>query len=315
MGRYIDILKCCTEIGSSLATLRWFKLGCALYRLKFLRAGMTDHFITVENGRVHYWTGGSGDVLVMIHGFGVDAVLNWPNQVGPMAKKYFLVIPDLIWFGESASDTKDYTPDFQAQTIEQLLRSQDIEKFHLMGHSYGGLVSGLLAAKHSDRVQKLIIVDSPTIFDVVTEDEHQRTLNRLNVDNTVELLIPKSTADLRRILEMAYYKPPRIPGFVLKDVLQNYRRNVEQRTAMIDYLEDDWKDVFHRGYQIEQKTLVVWGAHDALIPLEAGKRVVQTIGANAHSRVIQDSGHAPNLEKPKEFNQIVLDFLSEMTKP
>jgi pimeloyl-ACP methyl ester carboxylesterase len=314
MGKYIGILKCCIEIGSSLATLRWFKLGCSLYRLKFLRAGMTEHFITVENGRVHYWTGGSGDVLVMIHGFGVDAVLNWPNQVGPMAKEYFLVIPDLIWFGESASDTKDYTPDFQAQTIEQLLRSQDIEKFHLMGHSYGGIVSGLLAAMFPDHVQKLVIVDSPAILDVVTEEEHQQTLDRLQVDSTVELLIPKSTADLRRILEMAYYKPPRVPGFVLKDLLPNYRRNVEQRTAMVDYLENDWKDVFHKGYQIEQKTLVVWGAHDVLILLKAGERVASAIGANAHLRVIQNSGHAPNLEKPKEFNRIVLDFLAKMTK-
>ena len=48
--------------------------------------------------------------------------------------------------------------------------------------------------------------------------------------------------------------------------------------------------------------------------METGKRAVQTIGANAHIRVIQDSGHAPNLEKPKGFNRIVLDFLANMMK-
>ena len=57
-----------------------------------------------------------------------------------------------------------------------------------------------------------------------------------------------------------------------------------------------------------QPTLVVWGAGDQVFPLALGQRLATA--AQADLRVIPDARHAPNLEHPRQFSRIVIDFLS-----
>lgn len=312
MSKYTLMLKAFVKMTGYIAIQRWWELSRLRCKFKFFHAGLTEHFMNIENGKVHYWVGGKGPPLVMIHGYGSEGILNWYRQVSAMAKEYSLVVPDMMWFGESSSDKEDYTIDFQAQAVIQLLEALGISRFHLMGHSHGGIVSAMLATMLPDRVQKIIIVDSPAVPTPVTEEERARVRREHGIESAVDLLLPETVADMRRIIALGYHNPPRVPSFILKAAPPYFRRNLKQRMGMANYIEDNVDNYFdNTGYNIRQEALVVWGIHDTLLPVEVGERIVSAIGDNAQLRIIQDTGHGPNLEKPKEFNRIVLDFLRE----
>jgi len=270
---------------------------------------MTEHFAVLENGTVHYWRGGSGDPLVMIHGLGVDGVLNWPNQFGPLAKEYDLIVPDLLWFGESSSDKEDYSYHFQAQTIKRLLDALGIGRFHVMGHSLGGWIAATLAAELGNHVQKLIIVNSPAVPNVMTEEEERRHTD-LTHPGGGNLFLPQTVAEARHLQNLGYHKPPsHIPSFVFKDLIRHFNLRYKERAAVADYMDKNLGGPFLSQEDITQETLIVWGQYDVLFPVELAERVVNALGTKAQLKIVPDAGHAPNLEKPKEFNQIVLDFL------
>ena len=53
--------------------------------------------------------------VVLVHGFAADGIVTWPFQVGALAKKYDLYVPDLLFFGESETKSKDRSPVFQVK--------------------------------------------------------------------------------------------------------------------------------------------------------------------------------------------------------
>ena len=138
--------------------------SCGAYRFndtcivgrKFWCANVTDQTVEVENARVHYWTGGQGEPLVMLQGFGGNARTVWAEQVVDLSDKYTLYAPDLVYFGGSTAKKKNFSIEFQVDTIIQFLDKLNIKKCHLIGVSYGGLVAYMLSAMYPDRVEKLI---------------------------------------------------------------------------------------------------------------------------------------------------------------
>lgn len=297
----------------NIARLKWMKCAKNMYRMKYIRAGMVEHFVKVENGTVHFWTGGEGEPLMMMHGFGTGSEFQLKEQVKPLGKKYFLILPDLMWFGESYSEKEDYSIDFQAETLEQLMDSMSIEKFHLMGLSLGGMVASVMAINNPNRVQKLVIVDSPVAPYLFTMDESLVIAERMSY-SPVDALVPSSLDGVRFLMQFGYHKPPKAPNFVLKDALKYLRQNLKQRIGIAKYIEENAGNLFtNTGYNITQETLVL-GAEYSFMPVEAGKRIAERIGKNATYKMVTDSAHQIMDDNPEEFNQFVLEFLQGTLK-
>jgi pimeloyl-ACP methyl ester carboxylesterase len=115
--------------------------------------------------KIHYHKGGNGPVLLFIHGFALDAMMNWVDQMILFSNQYTVIAPDLLWFGQSNSSKH---PDLSSQreAIERLLKDLNIEKVHVIGQSYGGFIAIDLAIKNPGLVDKLCIANSAvTTFD------------------------------------------------------------------------------------------------------------------------------------------------------
>ncbi len=307
-SKHLNTMKARMSIFTNLARFRWMDSGRELYRMKFIRAGMVEHFVEVENGTIHFWTGGKGEPLVMLHGFGTSALFQYNKQVKSFAREYFLVIPDLLWFGESSSEKEDYSIDFLSQAIHQMLESQKIEQYNLVGLSLGGMVAAMLAINYPDHIKKLVIVDSTVAPYLLTDEETHQMLETIKY-NAVDLLVPKTVDDVRFLMSFGYHKPPRVPSFILKDALRNLRVNFKQRIGTAKYIDDNSLNLFgNSGYNITQETLII-GAEYGLLPKEAGERTAHTIGNNASFKLVKNSAHHIPDDQPKEFNRIVLDFL------
>jgi pimeloyl-ACP methyl ester carboxylesterase len=112
-------------------------------------------------GRLSVQVAGTGPPLLLLHGLGGSGRY-WAG-VGPLLAEFRTIIaPDLAGFGRSDKPRIDYTRDFHVGTIEALLTELQVDGgLDIAGHSMGGILAALFAARHPDRIESLAIVASP----------------------------------------------------------------------------------------------------------------------------------------------------------
>jgi 4,5:9,10-diseco-3-hydroxy-5,9,17-trioxoandrosta-1(10),2-diene-4-oate hydrolase len=95
----------------------------------------------------------------------------------------------------------------------------------------------------------------------------------------------------------------RLPG-AKETLLSVARMGIDVRGQNMRLL----KPLLHRIPEIEAPTLIIWGAQDPVIPVAHAHLAHQMI-KNSQLHILDRCGHVPQIEKPEEFNQLVLDFL------
>lgn len=291
--------------------------GSTLYRMrqnwvdgKYEKAGMTEHTADLPDAKVKYMIGGKGPAVVLLHGFGGNAKIQWYDNVGALAETYRVVMPNLVYFGGSTAKKSDYTLDMQARVIDQLLEHLKIPKAHMVGVSLGGLVAFNVATNHPRRVDKLVLIDSPGA--VFNQADYQRLLESYAAKQLSDVLLPQSPEEVRRIFRIAYYRPPMVPGFLLDDLYEDlFVPQREEQERFAKYLEDNIVPLGKRTYRKHQPTLIVWGDHDILFPIDIAKRLKGWYGDAARLEFVKDTAHMPCLERPREVNRLLLAFFAE----
>ena len=279
----------------------------AFVRRRFRKAGLEERTIDLGEAVVHYWIGGSGPPLVLLHGFGGDATFTWHSQVKALARHHTLLIPDLLWFGESHANSRDFSLDFQARTVLRIANLEEFDRFDIAGISYGGLVAFSLTNHHGARVRRLIMIDSPGA--VYTDRDHQDMLDNFSVDNVAKIVIPEGPDGVRTLLDLAWQRPPPTPRFVLRDVYRNlFSTNLDEKRGMLAWLDEKRQGPHVDDWDIPHRTLVVWGDNDPVFGLGIAQRLVSALPA-AELVVLNNTRHAPNVERPAPFNAAVLAFL------
>ncbi|HQQ64352.1 MAG TPA: alpha/beta hydrolase [Pseudomonadales bacterium] len=122
---------------------------------------MQSHHIRTERLNIHYLEAGSGEPLLLIHG--------WPqtshcwHKVMPELAKYFRVIaPDLRGFGQSEKSGYPFSRSQLAADIASLLDALHIDSAHIAGHDWGGMIAFKFAIDFPQRVKKLCLIDCST---------------------------------------------------------------------------------------------------------------------------------------------------------
>jgi alpha/beta hydrolase fold len=160
----------------------------------------------------------SKPTLVLIHGFGGDAKWQFRNQIGALSRSFNLYIPDLIFFGNSRSDSPNRSVHFQAQCIAQAMKQLRLERYNIAGISYGGFVAyrmGLDVAR--EEVEKIVVLTSG----VCASDERRRELVQREGRDVREILCPQKPEDLRLLVRRSMHRPPVwMPDFYLRDFIE-----------------------------------------------------------------------------------------------
>jgi abhydrolase domain-containing protein 6 len=234
--------------------------------------------------------------VVFVHGFGTEASVNWHAQLPATRRRFSVIAPDLPGFGASERVGDERTIAFQVACLRDLIVQLGCGPIHLVGHSMGGWISLAFAATHPDLVARLVVVDAAGL-----RFEPDLSLQRV--------LLPETAADVRDLIAANFHRPPRLPGFVLRDVLRTCRREVTSRTEILRQLVYGAEFLDERLASIVAPTLIVWGRGDVITPLELGDRLASGI-ADAELIVFDDCAHSPNLERPARFNELLLAFLT-----
>lgn len=155
--------------------------------------------------------------LVFVHGFAAEGIVTWQFQAGNLTKKYSVYVPDLIFFGESTTDNTDRSPTFQAECIMKALNKLGVERFTLVGFSYGGMVAFKMAEMYPQAVDAVVI--SGSIL-AMTDSISDETLHRLGFSSSSELLMPTSVKGLKALQTVAMHRKIWFPDRLHKDYLE-----------------------------------------------------------------------------------------------
>jgi pimeloyl-ACP methyl ester carboxylesterase len=127
-------------------------------------SGMIDesifehHTATVGEVRLHYVTAGSGDAVVLLHGW-PQTWFEWRRIIPALAAKYTVVAPDLRGLGDSSKPQGGYDKRTVADDIYKLVQKLGFERIYLVGHDWGGPTAYAYAVAHPEDVRKLVILD------------------------------------------------------------------------------------------------------------------------------------------------------------
>ncbi|KAG7641210.1 Alpha/Beta hydrolase fold [Arabidopsis suecica] len=246
-------------------------------------------------------------VLLFIHGFAAEGIVTWQFQVGSLAKKYSVYIPDLLFFGGSYSDNADRSPAFQAHCLVKSLRILGIEKFTLVGFSYGGMVAFKIAEEYPEMVQAMVV--SGSIL-AMTDTISESNLNQLGFKSSADLLLPTSVKGLKTLFTLAVHKPMWFPKRLFKDFIEVMITNRKERAELLEALVISNKDVTIPRFQ--QKIHLLWGESDQIFNLEFAKSMKEQLGENATMESIKKAGHLAHLERPCVYNRRLKKFLASV---
>ena len=137
---------------------------------------MSHREITLHDGTCVRLSG-VGPALILLHGVGLNQSI-WAEQVKAFAPTHQIITYDLLGHGRSATASDKAALEDWAHQLEKLVEELKLERFSLLGFSFGGLIAQNFAAKHADRIEKLVLMS--TVYDR-SEAQKASVLSRLEV--------------------------------------------------------------------------------------------------------------------------------------
>ncbi len=256
------------------------------------RAERIDVVVNGVQQTWHVWNRAHTKPLVLLHG-GSGSWTHWVRNIDALSEDHAVWAMDLPGMGDSAlppeaKDADDIAP-WVAQGMAQLLGGQAIP---VMGFSFGGLTAGFVAARHPERVSRLLLVGVPGLglfgdtlpLRGFLPDMDQSQRNAVHHHNLMSIMLAHEASLIDQTLEIQERN-------VVRDRLR--RRRIARSTVMMD-LQTQWRCPVH----------ALWGALDALY-LEnlssAPERLNQCDLRDL--TLLPDTGHWANYENAQAFNE------------
>lgn len=279
----------------------------------------TEHVQTgiaeVNGTTLYYEVAGAGHPFILNHGHLLDR-RSWDDQFAVFAQHYKVVRYDQRGFGDSGQITKGQTYSAR-QDLYELMKFLGTESAYLMGVSGGGALAIDFTLEHPEMVDVLIPVTAGVSGYHPSQEFMQQhpDVVRMFTDLNKAFEQHDTTRAVEISLELWTDGPGRLPGRAdpavrerVREMTQrNWERPDDEAQAETPALPLE-PPAIGRLSEIKVPTLVILGAFDAPNPLEE----LTTQIPGAQKVVMADTAHHPFMEKPTEFNQIVLDFLSSL---
>ena len=237
-------------------------------------------YVQVEGYQTRYEVVGEGEPVVLVHGLS-GSTLWWGRNVPMLAQTYRVYSVDLPGFGAMRSRHRSFVLNKAASWLLQWMEAVGLERVHLIGHSMGGAICLVLAAHHPERVGRLVLA-APALISRISKVQGY--------------FLP--------LLTGARYMSPSFFGILFYDALRAGPLTLIRTTRDL-IAQDTHEDM----KQVKAPTLLIWGDHDTLVPVEIGPIVCDEI-AGSHLSILKGAGHVCMFDRATEFNHLVKTFLS-----
>lgn len=264
-----------------------------------------------ETLTLNYEVAGQGQDVVLVHGLGLSSMKTWVNQVPELAKYFRVHTYDVRGFGQSDNPAGKFSVQQHAYDLYALLQTLGLSQVVLVGFSMGGWIAQQFALDHPEMVKALVL--SCTTSGLRPEGAQRFVSRAAKVDS-------EGTAPLAEEQIRNTFAPESLSGqadlidFYRQNFLDSSANNPTSYASMFRALTvTNWTAQLGR---IQCPTLVVCGDADKGItcgktPTDAAEILHQGI-AGSQLAVIHQGGHYAHLERPQEWNAMIISFIQKV---
>ena len=240
---------------------------------------------------------GKGFPLVLVHGF-LGSSEMWEPQIDFFKKNYRVITPSLPGFGKSNKAKSHNSINEMAKTILTCLKEKKIEKFYLLGHSMGGMIVQEMAKLAGEKIVKLVCYGTGPVGDIPgrfeSMDESREKLKKNGLEITAY-----------RIAKTWFIEEDKSKYFYLCDNAGKATSIEAADNALIAM--KTWNGLENLR-NIKNQTLIIWGDQDKAYNFDQVDTLNKNI-INSEIKIFKGCSHNVHLEKPKELNKLIFEFL------
>jgi pimeloyl-ACP methyl ester carboxylesterase len=278
-------------------------------------ATMTDmNYLDLHGERVAYVDEGSGEAIVLLHGI-LGSSQTWRSVIGPLARRYRVVAPDLLGHGNSTKPRSDYSLGALSVLVRDILDQLGITRATIVGHSLGGGIAMQFVYQHPSYVQRLVLIGSGGLGPDVG------LLLRAASLPGAELVLPVIAA--RKVLApgdrvWSWLRKVGVEAPRGEEMWRHYRSLSDGPTRQA-FLRTLRSVVDHRGQAVsalsrlnsrtELPVMAIWGERDPMIPVQHAY-AAKEVRPDVRLEVLPGVGHFPHAERPALVAELIDDFIT-----
>ena len=290
---------------------RTVSLAIATFLLILCQSGITvcghdrarmQSFAEVNGTRLYYEIVGQGPPVILIHGGLVDSRM-WDDQMNDFSKQCQVVRYDLRGFGKSAGTSEPFS---HIEDLRALLEFLKIERATIVGLSLGGIIAADFTLEYPEKVDRLVLVGSGLRGDKQPPTKEQK----LAWEALTRGAEPFTEVTMQSGLYNGVHRDTVVYTRLRQMLLDNFKAVSTFRPGLWKYPEPP---TIERLGSINAPTLVVIGSRDGQSLKNIAYLLAKKI-RRARMVVINGASHHPPVEKPKQFNKIVLNFIGNAVK-
>ncbi|MBP6024826.1 alpha/beta fold hydrolase [Ferruginibacter sp.] len=248
-----------------------------------------------QDGKFKFIEEGEGEPLMLLHGL-FGALSNFQDLITHFSKTNKVVVPilpllDLDLLHTSVGGLQKF--------VHRFIEHRNYKNIHLLGNSLGGHVGLVLVLKHPEHIKSLILTGSSGLFENGMGDSYPKRGDKEYI---------------RKKTQLTFYNPDLATEELVNEVFEitNNRLKVIKIIALAkSAIRNNLGEELN---QVKQPTCLIWGNNDTITPPFVGKEFNRLL-PNSELHFIDKCGHAPMMEVPVEFNQILEQFLNKIKAP
>jgi 2-hydroxy-6-oxonona-2,4-dienedioate hydrolase len=239
--------------------------------------------------RFKYCEVGKGETIVLLHGL-FGALSNFNELIAHFSTHYTVSIPILPLYDLELEHTSvmgmvDY--------IEQFIDYKKYDKVHLIGNSLGGHIAQIYILQNPDRVKTLTLTGSSGLFENSLGDTYPRKSDYEYVKKKTEGTFGDAKFATKELVDEVF------------EIVNNRNKAIRMVVLAKSALRHNLREEITK---MQLPVCLIWGKEDSITPAFVGEEFHKLL-PNSELNIIEHCGHAPMMERPKEFNEILERFL------
>ena len=271
----------------------------AMTRLGRRTSGLALRQIEIDGHRMPYLIGGSGEPLILLHGFGANKD-HWTMIARFLTPHFRVIVPDLPGFGDASRRLEAvYGVEQQLARIGAFVAALGIDHCHLGGNSMGAYLAALFAARQPQRVRSLWLLAPAGVVSAAPS----ATMDLLAAGDNP--LVVTDAAGFERLTRLCFTVVPYMPAQFKRPLLARALADAPFNAKIFGEMFSPLVELESEVRDLATPTLLVWGDDDQILH-PSGLAILRPLLRQVECRLMQRMGHAPMLERPAE---TAADFL------